>query len=306
MKRMTAAVSVLLLTSTLLFGCGSNSGETQETPQDAQQTADTAEQTDDQADSEAASDEAGQTQEAALADGIYTAEFHTDSSMFHVNETCDGKGTLTVKDGEMVIHISLTSKNIVNLYPGLAEDAQKEGAQLLEPTVDTVTYDDGMSEEVNGFDVPVPALDEEFDLALIGTKGVWYDHKVSVTNATPAADDTADKNGAAVQLEDGSYTMDVTFEGGSGKAYIESPTAVTVAGDQITATVTWSSPNYDYMIVDGEKYLPVNTEGNSVFEIPVAAFDTPVTVIGDTVAMSKPHEIEYTLTFLSDTAKTEE
>lgn len=306
MKRMTAAVSVLLLTSTLLFGCGSNSGETQETPQDAQQTADTAEQTDDQADSEAASDEAEQPQEPALADGIYTAEFHTDSSMFHVNETCDGKGTLTVKDGEMVIHISLTSKNIVNLYPGLAEDAQKEGAQLLEPTVDTVTYDDGMSEEVNGFDVPVPALDEEFDLALIGTKGVWYDHKVSVTNATPAADDTADKNGAAVQLEDGNYTMDVTFEGGSGKAYIESPTAVTVAGDQITATVTWSSPNYDYMIVDGEKYLPVNTEGNSVFEIPVAAFDTPVTVIGDTVAMSKPHEIEYTLTFLSDTAKTEE
>lgn len=302
MKRMTAAVSVLLLTSTLLFGCGSNGGEQQETdtPQTTQET-DGQQETDTEV-----SDEAEQPQEPALADGIYTAEFHTDSSMFHVNETCDGKGTLTVKDGEMVIHISLTSKNIVNLYPGLAEDAQKEGAQLLEPTVDTVTYDDGMSEEVNGFDVPVPALDEEFDLALIGTKGVWYDHKVSVTNATPAADDTADKNGAAVQLEDGSYTMDVTFEGGSGKAYIESPTAVTVAGDQITATVTWSSPNYDYMIVDGEKYLPVNTEGNSVFEIPVAAFDTPVTVIGDTVAMSKPHEIEYTLTFLSDTAKTEE
>ena len=306
MKRMTAAVSVLLLTSTLLFGCGSNGGEQQETDT-PQTTQETQQETDGQQETDTeVSDEAEQPQEPALADGIYTAEFHTDSSMFHVNETCDGKGTLTVKDGEMVIHISLTSKNIVNLYPGLAEDAQKEGAQLLEPTVDTVTYDDGMSEEVNGFDVPVPALDEEFDLALIGTKGVWYDHKVSVTNATPAADDTADKNGAAVQLEDGSYTMDVTFEGGSGKAYIESPTAVTVAGDQITATVTWSSPNYDYMIVDGEKYLPVNTEGNSVFEIPVEALDTPVTVIGDTVAMSQPHEIEYTLTFHSDTAKTEE
>lgn len=300
MKRMTAAVSVLLLTSTLLFGCGSNGGEQQETD-----TPQTTQETQQETDTEV-SDEAEQPQEPALADGIYTAEFHTDSSMFHVNETCDGKGTLTVADGKMTIHISLVSKNIVNLYPGLAEDAQKEGAQLLEPTVDTVTYDDGMSEEVNGFDVPVPALDEEFDLALIGTKGVWYDHKVSVTNATPAADDTADKNGAAVQLEDGSYTMDVTFEGGSGKAYIESPTAVTVAGDRITATVTWSSPNYDYMIVDGEKYLPVNTEGNSVFEIPVAAFDEPLTVIGDTVAMSTPHEIEYTLTFLSDTAKTEE
>lgn len=93
-----------------------------------------------------------------------------------------GKGTLTVKDGEMTIHISLTSKNIVNLYPGLAEDAQKEGAELLEPTVDTVTYDDGLSEEVYGYDVPVPELEKEFDLALIGTKGKWYDHKVSVAN----------------------------------------------------------------------------------------------------------------------------
>ncbi len=306
MKRMTAAVSVLLLTSTLLFGCGSNSGETQEAPQDAQQTEDTADQTDDQAASEDASDEAEQTQESALADGVYTAEFQTDSTMFHVNEACDGKGTLTVKDGEMTIHISLTSKNIVNLYPGLAEDAQKEGAQLLEPTVDTVTYEDGMSEEVNGFDVPVPALDEEFDLALIGTKGTWYDHKVSVTNATPAADDAADQENAAASLDDGSYMMDVTFEGGSGKAYIESPTAVKVADGQITATVTWSSPNYDYMVVDGEKYLPVNTEGNSVFEIPVTALDTPITVIGDTVAMSQPHEIEYTLTFHSETAVVED
>lgn len=124
--------------------------------------------------------------EPALEDGVYTADFHTDSSMFHVSEACDGKGTLTVKDGKMVIHVSLASKNIVNLYPGLAEDAQKEGAKLLSPTVDTVTYSDGMTEEVNGFDVPVPVLDEEFDLALIGKKGTWYDHKVSVTNVEKA------------------------------------------------------------------------------------------------------------------------
>lgn len=121
-------------------------------------------------------------QDAVLKDGVYTADFDTDSSMFHVSEACDGKGTLTVKDGEMVIHVSLASQNIVNLFPGLAEDAQKEGAELLEPTIDTVTYSDGMSEEVNGFDVPVPALDEEFDLALLGKKGTWYDHKVSVSN----------------------------------------------------------------------------------------------------------------------------
>lgn len=125
------------------------------------------------------------TSSAELADGTYSADFDTDSSMFHVNEACDGKGTLTVKDGKMSIHISLTSKNIVNLFAGLAEDAAKDGAELLQPTEDTVTYSDGMTEEVYGFDVPVPALDEEFDLALIGSKGIWYDHKVSVSNPEP-------------------------------------------------------------------------------------------------------------------------
>ena len=119
---------------------------------------------------------------AALADGVYSAEFHTDSSMFHVNEANNGLGVLTVKDGQMVIHVSLVSKSIVNLYVGTAEDAQKDGAVLLEPTVDTVTYDDGTTEEVYGFDIPVPAIGEEFDLAIIGKSGKWYDHKVSVTN----------------------------------------------------------------------------------------------------------------------------
>ena len=116
-----------------------------------------------------------------VADGTYDANFTTDSSMFKVNETKDGKGELTVKDGVMTIHITLVSKNIVNLFPGTAEDAQKDGAKLLEPTTDKVEYSDGTSEEVYGFDVPVPALDKEFDLAIIGTKGKWYDHKVKVT-----------------------------------------------------------------------------------------------------------------------------
>ena len=230
-----------------------------------------------------------------MADGIYTAEFTTDSSMFRVNETCEGKGTLTVENGEMTIHITLGSKKILNLYPGLAEDASEEGAELLLPIEDTVTYSDGMTEEVYGFDVPVPMLETEFDLALIGTKGKWYDHKVSVSNPVPLENDE-------VSLEDGTYSMGITFAGGSGKAEILSPVSVTVAGGKAMATVQWNSPNYDYMIVNGEKYLPVNTEGDSIFEIPVLIFDEPMDIIGDTVAMSKPHEIEYTLTFHLDTA----
>ena len=124
----------------------------------------------------------GSNSSAALEDGTYTVDFNTDSTMFHVNEAKEGKAELTVKDGKMTAHITLPSKNIVNLFVGTAADAQKDGAKLLEPTTDTVEYSDGTSEEVYGFDVPVPAVDEDFDLALIGTKGKWYDHKVSVYN----------------------------------------------------------------------------------------------------------------------------
>ena len=244
---------------------------------------------------------------AQLPDGVYTAEFSTDSSMFHVSEACDGKGTLTVKDGVMTIHISLGSKKILNLYPGLAEDAAKDGAVLLEPTTDTVTYSDGMTEEVYGFDVPVPVIGEEFDLALIGTKGKWYDHKVVVSD--PVAEDSREAANGSYDmstLTDGSYTIELTMEGGSGRASIQSPAQLAITAGAATATLEWSSPNYDYMLVNGEKYLPVNTEGNSVFEVPVETLDAPLTMIGDTVAMSTPHEVEYTVTFHSETLESAE
>lgn len=277
----------IALSAMLLSGCGEK--ENAQEPESIVETA---------APSSAAEQaDSGQTN-AKLPNGVYTAEFKTDSSMFHVNEAYDGRGTLTVKDGKMTIHISLTSKNIVNLYPGLAEDAAKEGAELLSPTEDTVTYSDGMTEEVYGFDVPVPVLEEEFDLALIGTKEKWYDHKVSVSNPMLSGNETE----GSASLEDGIYSIDIIFEGGSGKAKILSPVAVTVANGKATAEVRWSSPNYDYMIVDEEKYLPTNKEGNSTFEIPVSKFDEPMEVIGDTVAMSKPHEVEYTITFDSKSA----
>ena len=123
---------------------------------------------------------------AALEDGTYTATFTTDGSMFHVNEAYDNKGTLTVADGQMTIHVSLVSKKIVNLFPGTAEEAQAEGAVLLEPTTDPVEYADGTTDEVYGFDIPVPAIGEEFDCALVGEKGKWYDHKVMVTDPVKA------------------------------------------------------------------------------------------------------------------------
>lgn len=301
MKKKISILGILLLSVALASGCKGNNNTQTTTESETEVT--TTESTEEVEDTEAStedSSEAGSDDKANLSDGVYTVDFNTDSSMFHVNEANEGKGTLTVANGEMTVHISLPSKNIVNLYPGLAEDAQKDGAELLNPTNDTVTYSDGTTEEVNGFDVPVPYLDEEFDLALIGTKEKWYDHKVSVSNPVPA-DDSEVAQDSFADLEDGDYTIELTLEGGSGKANLTSPAKINVAGGVVTASIEWSSPNYDYMLIDGEKYLPVNTEGNSVFEIPVKFFDKPMDVIGDTVAMSKPHEIEYTITFHSDT-----
>lgn len=100
-----------------------------------------------------------------------------------------------------------------------------------------------------------------------------------------------------LEFQDGTYQMEVELLGGSGRASVTSPAKVEIKDGKAVATLEWSSPNYDYMVVDGEKYLPVNTEGNSVFQIPVEAFDRDITVIADTVAMSTPHEIEYTLNF---------
>ena len=228
-------------------------------------------------------------------DGIYSAAFNTDSSMFRVNEAKEGRGILTVKDGEMTIHISLASKKIVNLFPGTADDAQKEGAQLLEPTIDSVTYSDGYSEDVYGFDVPVPYLNEEFDLAIIGTKEKWYDHKVSVTDLQPAG-----RTVEELELEDGAYIINVAMEGGSGKASITSPCRLEIKDGKAIAAIIWSSDKYDYMLVNDERFEPVTLEGGSTFEIPVEIFDAGMKVIGDTTAMSQPHEVEYTFTFDSE------
>lgn len=191
-RKIVRFVSMVVMAGALLTGCAfsdsqkeaedqktaeiqeEDMGETPEQSGISDQTSDSV--------TESGVEERADAPAVTLEDGVYTADFDTDSSMFHVSEACDGKGTLTVENGNMVIHVSLASKNIVGLFPGLAEDAGKDGAELLEPTVDSVTYSDGITEEVYGFDIPVPVLEEEFDLALIGKKGTWYDHKVSVSN----------------------------------------------------------------------------------------------------------------------------
>lgn len=103
------------------------------------------------------------------------------------------------------------------------------------------------------------------------------------------------EKGIQVDLPDGEYEIEVQMTGGSGRASVTSPAILQVQDEKAVIEIEWSSPNYDYMTLDGETYLPVNTEGNSVFELPVTAFDKEVPVTADTTAMSVPHEIEYTI-----------
>ena len=150
MKKRITVLGMLLISCALLGGCSSKESdvstsaalETEAAAEDAESTAD--------AESE---EETEEVKKAELPDGVYQAEFNTDNSMFRVTEAYDDKGILTVENGEMTIHVSLNSKNIVNLYPGLAEDAKKDGAVLLEPTIDSVTYSDGWTDDVYGFDI---------------------------------------------------------------------------------------------------------------------------------------------------------
>ena len=154
-----------------------------------------------EAEAEETKDGAENAADSELEDGVYGVEFDTDSSMFHVNEACNGRATLTVKDGKMTVHITLVSKNIENVFLGTAEDAQKDGAELIQPTIDKVTYSDGMTEEVYGFNVPVEKL---------GKKGKWYDHKVSVTDVQEQTEE--EKNAVEIGEEEKSEDADTTTD----------------------------------------------------------------------------------------------
>ncbi len=231
-----------------------------------------------------------------LKDGVYTITVDSSSNMFHVKH-CE----LTVKDGVMTADMTMGGTGYLKLFMGTGKEAAKASEEDMIPFEET---EDG----THHFTVPVEALDQEVDCAAFSKKKEkWYD-RVLVFRAdslpadalTNAAQVTAESLG----LTDGDYTIEVSLEGGSGKATVESPAKLTVKDQKAVATIVWSSPNYDYMKVGDEKFLPVSQAGeNSVFEIPVTVFDRKLAVAADTTAMSTPHEIEYTLQFDSSSIK---
>ena len=160
---------------------------------------------------------------------------------------------------------------------------------------------------VHTFTIPIEALDKGIDCAAFSKrKEKWYARTlVARSDSLPisAWKDEALTKAADLGLTDGEYEVEVALAGGSGRASVQSPANLKIEGDTAIATIIWGSSNYDYMIVDGTRYDPVTLEGGSTFEIPVTVFDRPMKVTADTTAMSKPYEIEYTLTFDSKTIK---
>lgn len=238
-----------------------------------------------------------------LADGTYAIAVESSSSMFKIE-----KAELVVADGQMSAVITLSGTGYTKLFMGTGEEAAKAAEDAC------ITF----VEDANGaytYTIPVAELNAPIDCAAFSKKKEeWYDRQLTFKSETIGADATVEETAAETEAEaaapvdtaaltDGNYNIDVTLSGGSGKTTVVSPAVIEVKDGAAVATIQWTSPNYDYMIVDGVKYLQTNTEGDSVFEIPVIAFDVEVPVIANTVAMSKPHEIEYTITFHADSVK---
>lgn len=232
-----------------------------------------------------------------LQEGTYTVSVESSSSMFRVVDC-----RLTVEDGAMRAVMTLGGTSYLKLYMGTGEEAVKASEEDYIPFVEN---EDG----AYTYEVPVEALDQGINCAAFSkNKEKWYDRVLVFESTSLPADAFKELKMTTVEdlgLEDGTYRMDVTLSGGSGKTTVESPAQITVEDGQATAQIIFSSPNYDYMLVNEEKYEPVNTEGNSAFLIPVSGFDYNMPVIADTVAMSQPHEIDYTLYFDSATVEAE-
>ena len=228
-----------------------------------------------------------------VKDGVYQVTVDSSSSMFNIT-SCE----LTVQNGNMTAVMTMGGTGYLYVFMGTGEEA----AQAQQSSY--IPFEENEKGE-HTFTVPVEALDAGIDCAAFSkNKEKWYDRTL-VFRADSLPADALSNNAIttpeSLNLEDGTYSIDVSLEGGSGRASVESPATLTVADGNVTAKIIWSSANYDYMKVDGTQFNCLNTEGNSTFEIPVTGFDYKMPVSADTTAMSTPHEIEYTLYFDSST-----
>ena len=226
---------------------------------------------------------------SSLNDGVYSVVVDCSSSMFRITDC-----SLTVSGEDMQAKLTMSGTSYTYLYPGTALEASQADRTTFIP------YEEDDSGAYT-FVLPVEALDQGISCAAYSkNKQLWYDRTLVFRADSLPLDAFAPgffTTPESLSLTDGEYTVEVALSGGSGRAKVSSPMRLTVQNGLCTAEIIWGSKNYDYMKVGEEKFFPVNTEGNSTFVIPVSIFDRPMAVIADTVAMSQPHEISYTLLF---------
>lgn len=221
------------------------------------------------------SEEASPIYAQNLEDGKYYIDVSSSSSMFRAVST-----VLTVEDGKITAEMTLSAQGYLKLFLGTKEAAE-------EADDEDFYYFNENEDGSYSYTFPVEALNQELDCAAYSIRREkWYD-RVLVFEADSLRE----------LIADGEYDVDVTLIGGTGKSTIISPARLKIEKGNMKAVIEWSSPFYDYMVIDFIKYYPVNEDGNSVFEIPVKALDKEIEVSADTTAMSTPHEIDYTLIF---------
>ena len=224
-----------------------------------------------------------------LRDGTYPVTVDSSSSMFNI-VSCE----LTVSQGQMTAAMTMNGTGYLYVYMGTGEEA---AAAAQEDYIPYTENPDGS----HCFTVPVEALDSGIPCAAFSRKKEqWYDRTLLFRADSLPLDAFGDgvmTTPESLNLEDGEYQVNVELGGGSGKASVESPAALHVENGQVTATIAFSSSNYDYMLVDDVRYDAEIVEEHSTFTIPVTCFDWKMPVVADTIAMSVPHEVSYTLLF---------
>ena len=224
-----------------------------------------------------------------VKDGVYDITVDSSSSMFQI-VSCE----LTVENGSMTAQMTMGGTGYLYVYMGTGEQAANADESEYIPFVEDAAG-------AHTYTVPVEALDAGVPCAAFSkNKEKWYDRTLVFRADSLPTDAFAEgvvTTAEDLSLADGAYQVDVTLEGGSGRASVESPARMTVENGKVTATIVWSSSNYDYMKVDGVRYDAVIENDRSVFTIPVTCFDWKMAVVADTIAMSQPHEIDYALRF---------
>ena len=224
-----------------------------------------------------------------LNEGTWPVQVDSSSSMFKV-VGCD----LTVSDGALTAKLYMKSEAYSYMYPGTAEEAAQAAHEEL-----AALETEG---ESFFFTLPVEALDAGYTCAAFsGRKQVWYPRTLVFRSDSLPLEAFKPEHlvtTATLELADGTYTCPVALTG-EGKAALETPAELTVEGGVCTATIVFTTKKIDYVLVGGEKYLPVNEEGNAAFTVPVAAFDRPISIIVDSTAIKPATEVSYSVTFES-------